>query len=515
MRRLLLVALLVGLSVPAAFAQTSKAKAPLLKPLDEVWEAAYVRNDGGTDVKIGHVHMTSVPVDKDGKKLIRTTKELRFVVGRGDSTADLKADVSTDEDVDGKVHAIRGKIWLGKDRVQTIDAEVLNGNKVRVSAGVGAGQVKEYRWDPTNVGLAREQTLLREKQVKPGDEFTYRYYEVQVTHPITVRVSVKDLEEVALPGRGNRKLLKVVCTPEPLKLESGGKLQMPAASYWADPVSYDTIKSEMEIPGIGTVLLIRASKVAALAPNGQVPDLMKRQSIFLSRAIPDMHNRASIVYRVTVPGDTPPKELVSTNGRQEIKNASGKTFELHVTARRDPAVAGREKAGPEFLRGNYFINSDDPTVKEMAARAAGAGTDPWKKAQRIESFVHTFMRPAEYTEAMAPADHVAKTRTGDCTEYGMLTAALCRAVGIPSRTAIGLVYVNNLLGRPGLAFHMWTEVFVNGQWLGLDATLGRGSIGPGHIKITDHSWDGVISFTPLLPVQGFLMANPQIEVVGK
>ena len=33
-------------------------------------------------VKIGHIHMTSVPVDADGKKLIRTTKELRLVVGR-------------------------------------------------------------------------------------------------------------------------------------------------------------------------------------------------------------------------------------------------------------------------------------------------------------------------------------------------------------------------------------------------------------------------------------------------
>jgi transglutaminase-like putative cysteine protease len=255
--------------------------------------------------------------------------------------------------------------------------------------------------------------------------------------------------------------------------------------------------------------------VAALAPNGQVPDLMKRQSIYLSRTIPDLHDRDAAVYRVTIQGDAPPKELVSSDNRQEIRNVSGKTFELHVNSRRTPARAGTEKAGPEFLRSNYFIKSDDAAVKELAARAAGAVSDPWKKAQRIEGFVSGYMRAADYTEAMAPADHVAKTRTGDCTEYAMLTAAMCRAQGVPSRTAIGLVYVNNLLGKPGLAFHMWTEVFVNGQWLGLDATLGRGSIGPGHIKITDHGWDGVISFTPLLPVKGFIMANPAIEVVGK
>jgi len=485
--------------------------------LDEVWEAAFVRNDRGVDVKIGHVHMTSVPIDRDGKKLIRTTKELRLVVARDSAKAEMKADISTDEDGDGKVQAVKAKIWLGKDRVQVIDCEVIDGNKVRVTTdGVGRAE-REFRWDPANVGLAREQTLLREKGVKPGDEFVYKYYEIQLTHPVTIRVSVKDPEEVALPGGVKRKLLRVVATPEALKLENGGKLQLPAATFWADPVSFDTIKTEMDIAEIGKVSLIRTSKVAALAPNGQVPDLMKRQSIMLKSAIPDMHDRDSIVYRVTFDGDALPKELVSTDARQAIKNANGKSFDLHVTARRSPEkLAKEEKVGPEFLRSNYFLTADDAKVKEAAAKAVGASTDPWDKAKKIERWVKLNMRPVDYTEAMAPADHVAKTLSGDCTEYAMLTAAMCRAQGVPSRTAIGLVYVDRLLGHPaGLAFHMWTEVFVQGQWLGLDATLGRGSIGPGHIKITDHGWDGVISFTPLLPVKGFIMANPAIEVVGK
>ncbi len=59
---------------------------------------------------------------------------------------------------------------------------------------------------------------------------------------------------------------------------------------------------------------------------------------------------------------------------------------------------------------------------------------------------------------------------------------------------------------------MWTEVYVKGQWLGLDATLGQGSIGPGHLKITDHSWHEIRDFKPLLPVSGFLMAKPKIEI---
>lgn len=507
---------LVLAAVPAAADPAPKTPLAPPKPLDEVWEAAFVRNEAGVDVKIGHIHMTSVPLTRDGVKMTRTTKELRLEVGRADARAEMKADISTDEDAAGKVQAIAARIWLGKDKVQRIDAEI-DGEKVKVTTGVGGQVRREFRWDPANVGLAREQTLLKREKARPGDTFVYKYYEVQVTHPVVVRVAVKDEEDVALPGGVKRKLLKVVARPDALALENGGKLQLPAATFWADPVSLETIKTEMDIPEIGVVSLIRTSKLAALAPNGQVPDLMKRQSIFLPAIVPNMHGRDSVTYRVTFKGDAKPEELVRTDRRQAIKNVDGNTFDLVITARRAPERLDKEEAaGPEFLKSNYFINSADAGVRKLAEQAVGSETDPWEKAKKIERYVREFMQPADYTEAMAPADHVAKTRTGDCTEYSMLAAAMCRAVKVPSRTAIGLVYVDGLLGKPaGLAFHMWTEVYVNGQWLGLDATLGRGSIGPGHIKITDHSWDGVISFTPLLPVKGFIMANPKMEVLGK
>src|SRR5262249_14983225 len=128
MYRLSLALVLAAIAVPLGLAdQPVKSAAPIpdplpvpkpaeLKPLDEVWEAAYVQNAAGVDVKIGHVHMTSVPVEADGTKLIRTTKELRFVVGRADAKAEMKADVATDEDVAGKVHAVNARIWLGKDK---------------------------------------------------------------------------------------------------------------------------------------------------------------------------------------------------------------------------------------------------------------------------------------------------------------------------------------------------------------------------------------------------------------
>jgi transglutaminase/protease-like cytokinesis protein 3 len=109
------------------------------------------------------------------------------------------------------------------------------------------------------------------------------------------------------------------------------------------------------------------------------------------------------------------------------------------------------------------------------------------------------MKKKNFTEAFATADHVARTLEGDCTEHAVLSAAMCRAAGVPSRTAVGLIYVDS--GRdPVFGFHMWTEAWTGESWRPIDATLGRGFVGATHLKIADHSWHDTQSLTPLLPV---------------
>jgi hypothetical protein len=94
----------------------------------------------------------------------------------------------------------------------------------------------------------------------------------------------------------------------------------------------------------------------------------------------------------------------------------------------------------------------------------------------------------------------------------VLAAAMCRAVGVPSKTAIGLVYVNKG-GKPMMGFHMWTEVWINGEWIAIDPTLGLGHVGATHLKITDHSWHDTQALTPLLPVVRVL-GKLKIEVLS-
>src|SRR5262249_52009822 len=151
----------------------------------------------------------------------------------------------------------------------------------------------------------------------------------------------------------------------------------------------------------------------------------------------------------------------------------GKSFDLYIHPDRKPDPKGKnENVRDEYIKSNFFLDSDDPNVRRLAKEAVGGEIDPWKKAIKIERWVKNHMKAVDFSIAMAPSSEVARTRSGDCTEYSMLTAAMCKAQDIPARTAIGYIYYEDPHARePMLGFHMWTEVLINGGWQGLDATL--------------------------------------------
>jgi transglutaminase-like putative cysteine protease len=272
----------------------------------------------------------------------------------------------------------------------------------------------------------------------------------------------------------------------------------------------------MELQPLGNIVFYRTTKAHALAENGAAelsPDIGLSSMIRLNRAIPRAHETNSAVYRITVKGDDKPETALAQDARQKAENIKGHTFELRVQAVRAPQgtlESEDAKADEKFQKSCFYIDSDNEKVKELAQEAVGRETEPWKKAQAIERWVHNKMR-SDSSIALCTASQVAESLRGDCRQHAMLTAAMCRAAGVPSRTALGLVYVNRGQ-RPEMGFHMWTEVWIKGQWIGIDATLGQGSIGAAHIKISDHSWYDVQSLTPMLPVARVL-GKLSIEVV--
>lgn len=466
----------------------------------DLWDIAYLG-----DARAGYVHTSAKEIERDGKKAIETTIRVRLTVKRNNDVIEMAMDTGAVETPAGKVLAVSTKHYSAKQLRLQIDGTVV-GNRLQLMLN-GAKRLQDAPWNDAVVGLFKQETLFKDHPLKPGEKFTYQSFEPSINLVMKVEVVAKGYREVQLKGaKEKRKLLLVEVIPEKLTApDKVTKVQLPVKQAWLD-ANMQAVKSEVEVPGLGPVVVYRTTKEKALAPApiAQLADIGVNQRVRLKSRILNAHDTTAATYRLTVRNDDDVGTTFSRDDRQQVKKVQGNTFELHVTSKRATGDGDNTAPAAEFLKSSYFITSDDAKVKELARVAIGDVVDPWKKAARIERWVHLNMNFSN-DEALATADHVARTLKGDCTEYAMLTAAMCRAAGVPSRTALGLVYAEER-GAPFFAFHMWTEVWVKGRWIAIDSTIGKGFVGAAHLKITDHSWHDERTMTPLFPV---------IRVVGR
>jgi hypothetical protein len=473
-------------------------------PTEETWEVVHV--DG---VKVGSVHTTTTRLDA---RRSRTTADLELTFRRHGSLLNLRMEQGTDEDPDGKVLATFMRQHHPGGR-QLVVVGAVEGNTLNVKVDEGRLE-RKVRWPEEVVGLHGLEHLFETRKAKPGDRFSFLRYEPTLNTVVTVRVQVSGPEETDLSGM-RRSLVRVDMTPDRIVTPTGTVL--PARAVWWLDDNGVPVRRQMDLEGLGTLIMTRTTKETARSAPGtltRLPDLGLKALITINRTIPRPYGTRAAVYRITLRDDPDPMSALVSDGHQEVRKGADGKLELHVhpvrpVDRRTEEKSTAGKPGEEFLASCRYIDSGNENIRSLAQRIVGEEKDPWSKALRIERWVKANVRPDNGTDIL-PASGVAASRRGDCRSCGLLTAALCRAEGIPSRTAVGLIYV--LKGKPGFGFHMWTEVWIEGRWLGLDGTLGRGGVSATHLKVADHHWHNVESLTPLLPVNRVL-GKLAIEVV--
>src|SRR5262249_4630125 len=161
---------------------------------------------------------------------------------------------------------------------------------------------RRLRWSTDVVGLYRRQHLFEGKKPKPGDTFSFPYYEPTVNSVVTVRVRVQEREEVPLDGK--RLLLRVELKPDKIEVP-GASVQLPGEVWWLDD-DFVPRRRQIELDGLGTVTLTRTTREAATRPAAnpaKVADIGLKALVPLDRAIPKPYETRSAVYRVTIKGD--------------------------------------------------------------------------------------------------------------------------------------------------------------------------------------------------------------------
>lgn len=484
-RAIRLLALLLGVIAPTL--RTVRAD-------QESWDAIYIGES-----KVGSMHLWIKPVkDSKGRELTNVRVDWELNVKRGRDTTKVKQFYGTIETPDGAVLRLDTITQAGSQNIRT-SGDVVDGKMNMTLEVAGRRQQVVIPWEADVRGPYGAEMSLSRDPLQPGQNRTVKTYIPDLNKVCLTRLDAISFEEVPLgPSAEKRKLLKV----ESVVTDTEGKpIPGLATTLWVDGTG-QIMKSRTDL--YGGMYTFRTTKEGALAESKGLADLLKA-SIKPTRTIPNSERSRTIVFRIK---GTDAATIFPSDHRQSIREETQGAAIVEVKS--DGPLSGeplKEAPGDEYRRPNPLINSEDPLIVKRAKEAVGPKTDPWDKAVAIQDWVFHNMKAKNFAIAFAPAAEVARDLAGDCTEHSVLTAAMCRAAGIPSRCAIGLVYAQPL---GGFGPHMWTEVFVNDRWVALDATFNQSMVDATHIKLNESSLDGVAPFEAFLPVLKVL-STMQIE----
>jgi transglutaminase-like putative cysteine protease len=158
--------------------------------------------------------------------------------------------------------------------------------------------------------------------------------------------------------------------------------------------------------------------------------------------------------------------------------------------RGDPDAARHLKPEP-------LIESDAPEVRAEAEIAVRGATGDRERAEALTRYVNALLEKKP-TVSLPSAREVLRTKVGDCNEHTALFVAMARALGLPARIAVGLVYV-----RGAFYYHAWPEVYLaelggRGMWLPVDPTLNQFPADATHLRLVRGGLDKQASILPLI-----------------
>lgn len=218
-----------------------------------------------------------------------------------------------------------------------------------------------------------------------------------------------------------------------------------------------------------------------------------------------------IRYRIRLRDGRPLKGLVLLDARQSLVKALSPSewiLENRLATTEGSAVAAPDSLAP-YLASNGYLILEDSLLHTSAVVAAGPSPDPGAQAASIRKWVTDGFRFQLGAVLFGNSRAVLRDMTGDCSEAAILSAALLRARGIPSRVALGFASV----GRGVFIGHAWTEAWLGPDrgWVGVDAALGQYPASVERVKLAalDGRGDMRIAATNLMLAA---LSNLDIEI---
>jgi ABC-type uncharacterized transport system ATPase component len=424
--------------------------------------------------KIGYVIQSRV--EADGK--VTTTQEMNMQVNRGGETVKTRMTNTDVETADGKPLGFKIVQDLGSRTVNvsgTIDSMWI---VEMMAASMGQQQTTTFGW-PSGAVMSEGARLLQiEKGLKEGTEYSIKKFEPGSKQAIEVKVRVGPKQNVDLLGQ-TAALTEVKSV---FNVPKGGEI---ISTSYVDE-KFHMKKTITVAMGLQTEM-IACTKEFALGEN-EVVDMTDKMFVASPEILSDIESAQSVIYKLT-PTIAANKLVIPASDNQSVEPL--KEGGVIVTVRPVSAPSGvkfpyegKDSNASDAIKPTSFLQSDNNDVIALAKRAVGETKDAAEAAKKIESFVSGYIEKKGLSVGYASAAETAASKAGDCSEFAVLTAAMCRAVGIPARVVSGLTYVKSFGSHQNVfGGHMWVEAYIGDKWIGLDATKTPKGFDAGHIAL--------------------------------
>jgi len=463
--------------------------------LDE-WMSVELANAG----RVGYLHSE---LSRQGDR-IKSMTLMSMTLKRMGQPVDINVLQTSVESLDGKPVAFDHRMDMSVQQMHV--KGVIEDDRVKVTTEQ-YGQTVQREYDFPDGARLTWGTLLEQNRqgFEAGTSYKLLTYDPSTALNAGIELSVRIVgpEKLSIDGETYDAILtrQTINMPNmPMGIES---------KAWVLPDGR-TLRTMMQLAGMNMVMN-RSTKDEALAEFSP-PEFFMPTTIEVDAPI-DRTAARRIDYTLRTRkegGRLPP--IPRTAMQRVIARENGlvklAVQRLDVKALKEIESAEYADNLREYLEPNAIINSDDPEIQKMAARARQEATAPYKIADNLRRFVTAEVKSKNLNVGFASASEVCRNREGDCSEHAVLLAALGRASGLPTRVVTGIVYVPVFGGKDDIfGFHMWTQFLIGDTWVDFDAAQRESDCNPTHIAFSVDSLDssglGQIAF-PLANVIGNL-----------
>lgn len=462
---------------------------------EEQWQT--VLNQGH---RVGYAHTSVSRKEVDGQTVVMTDSLLSMTLKRFNQTLQIRQSMHIEETVDGKLIRFTSSMVNPPNSKSSMSGELDGATLTMVSHVAGRETTKVIPEMQGALSSVWPERFIREGNLKLGDVKKFDVFESQLGQKTVVSVEyIKDSKTDE--GELRREVVIKQTLPGIPPIETHVRCNR---DWTIEDVSTPLLKLSLR----------RVTEAEALEPIGDIEFDFATDTMVRVTGLKNVSRAKSITYRITVEGVNP-KDLFHEAATQKIRAVDEHTIDLTVTtiSLRDLQKIEGEISGVEdaYLLPSQYLECDLPIIKFLVGKSGGRSGETVGVAARMEKYVRSYVVDKNFSTAMATAAEVAKSKSGDCTEHAVLLAAMLRAANIPSRVAIGFVYSPQHQAFVG---HMWTEAWLSEVWVPLDATLGKGGTGCGHITISTSSLadEGATPAAEFLPII-HLVGRTKIEIM--